>query len=216
MSEGILNRRMIFCDRLLSTHETDKLYRTCNDCDLFFCVCCQHYEDKPGPCHHYPIVFTDGACSKNGFGDAVSGIGVSCGSAEGYQWSIPVDEHVNLNPVRTNQRAELLAALEGVHRLGEIVQLKPKKCLRNSQRAEMVVATDSEYVCKGVSEWMPNWKVCAAPCCRCDMLNPTPYKVQWMAEQLWKTSVKQGSVHKARRSHFRARRSKHRCWILAD
>jgi ribonuclease HI len=29
----------------------------------------------------------------------------------------------------------------------------------NGRRAEMVVASDSEYVCKGVTEWMPKWKV---------------------------------------------------------
>jgi ribonuclease HI len=159
--EGVFNRRMVFCETMLSTYNADELYIICDDCDRFFCICCPDFSNDT-PCHHYPLVFTDGACSRNGQGDAMSGIGGSFGDDVDYQWSIPVDGRVDSTPVRTNQRAELLAAIEGVRRLGDFLQSKwllgepPTR----SSRASMVVATDSEYVCKGVTEWMPKWKVC--------------------------------------------------------
>jgi ribonuclease HI len=156
--EGVFNRRMIFCQRLLSNFNTDELYTTCNHCDCFFCICCPDYSNNV-LCHHYPVVFTDGACSANGSHGATSGIGGSFGEQAEYQWSIPVDDCVDANPVRTNQRAELLTAIEGVRRLGDILLSAKRGTAKNGRKAEMVVATDSEYVCKGVTEWMPKWKV---------------------------------------------------------
>lgn len=162
--EGILNRRMVFCETMLSNHTTDELYTTCSNCARFLCICCSCRRDYSSdtPCHHYPLVFTDGACSGNGLGRAVSGIGGSFGKDVEYHWSIPVTHLVDSTPLRTNQRAELLAAIEGVRRLGDFLQSKPdpenpRGC---DNRLEMVVATDSEYVYKGVTEWIPKWKVC--------------------------------------------------------
>jgi len=108
------------------------------------------------------VVFTDGACSRNGFDGAVSGIGGTYGNDVDYQWSIPVDERIDSTPIRTNQRAELLAAIEGVRRLGDFLESKVEENPPLNPRSVMVVATDSEYVCKGVTEWMPKWKVCVA------------------------------------------------------
>lgn len=189
MSEGVINRRMTFCDRLLSTYATHELYETCDHCDQFFCICCLHSSGNKS-CHHYPVVFTDGACSGNGFGGAVSGIGGSYGENAEHRWSILVDDRIDPNAVRTNQRAELLAAIEGVRRLGDLLlSSSSNEPARKGPRTEMVVATDSEYVCKGVTEWMPKWKVfvqfsstfvCTADSC----------EDQWMAEQLEKNCIK--------------------------
>jgi ribonuclease HI len=159
MSEGVFNRRMVFCERLLSKHSTDELYKICDHCNMFFCTCCPDYSSKK-PCHHYPVVFTDGACSGNGSGGATSGIGGLFGEEAEYQWSIPVDDHVDSNPIRTNQRAELLAAIEGVRCLGAFLLAINNPPPGRSSKLEMVVATDSEYVCNGITEWMPKWKVC--------------------------------------------------------
>ena len=65
MSEGVINHRMTFCDRLLSTYATHELYGMYDHCDQFFCICCHFSGNKS--CHHYPVVFTDGACSKKVF-----------------------------------------------------------------------------------------------------------------------------------------------------
>jgi ribonuclease HI len=156
--EGVSNRRMGFCKTLLSKFNTDELYVTCNRCYRFHCVCCSDFSNDI-LCHHYPVVFTDGACSANGSRGATSGIGGAYGEQAEHQWSIPVDDLVDANPVRTNQRAELLAAIEGVRRLGDFILSSNRKPARNGCKAEMVVATDSEYICKGVTEWMPKWKV---------------------------------------------------------
>ena len=44
----------------------------------------------------------------------------------------------------TNNRMELTAAIEGLRMLKE--------------QCEVQVVTDSEYVMKGINEWVPNWK----------------------------------------------------------
>lgn len=189
--EGVLNRRMIFCKTLLSKYTTDELYTTCSDCDQFLCICCRDYSNDT-TCHHYPLVFTDGACSRNGLGDATSGIGGSFGEDVEYQWSMPVNHLVDSTPVHTNQRAELLAVIEGVRRLGDFLQSKwdPENRPSRDDRAEMVVATDSEYVCKGVTEWMPKWKVCLPfllTQCYGDVSDH--FQDKWMADQFRKNCV---------------------------
>jgi hypothetical protein len=59
-----VDRRMVFCDNLLSKYNAAELYTTCHHCNLFLCVCCLH-SSSHFPCLHYPVVFTDGACSGN-------------------------------------------------------------------------------------------------------------------------------------------------------
>jgi ribonuclease HI len=55
-------------------------------------------------------------------------------------------------PLRSNQRAELCAARLGVELLART---------RVKGKAEAwIIATDSEYVVKGMTEWLPKWKVC--------------------------------------------------------
>jgi len=44
----------------------------------------------------------------------------------------------------TNNRMELLAVIEGLHAL--------------KRPCEVVIHTDSQYVMKGMTEWLPNWK----------------------------------------------------------
>lgn len=82
-------------------------------------------------------LFTDGACSGNpGPGGwayilhhPASGQTVDASGAE---------------PETTNNRMELMGVIEGLATL-------KKPC-----RVELV--TDSQYVAKGISQWMPNWK----------------------------------------------------------
>jgi ribonuclease HI len=126
VGQGVSNRRMIFCEYLLSMYGTDELYTVCDHCGQFLSICCRHLSNSNyNRCHHHPMVFVDGATSRNGLGGAVSGIGGTFGEAPEYQWSIPVDESVDSASVRTNQRAELLAAIIGLQRLSNIF------CLQN-------------------------------------------------------------------------------------
>lgn len=75
--------------------------------------------------------------------------------AFGIQWEVPVGG-------RTTERAELLAAVEGIQwyrdfeRGGGGCKAGDKE---HSPARELVVVSDSEYVVKGFSEWYPKWKV---------------------------------------------------------
>ena len=65
-------------------------------------------------------------------------------------WNITVDDTVDPGAARTNQRAELLAAIAGLNKLKESYE---------EDRGEYIVVTDSEYVVKGITEWFPTWRV---------------------------------------------------------
>lgn len=80
-------------------------------------------------------VFTDGACRGNpgpgGWGVLLRYKGVEkklCGGER----------------ETTNNRMELRAAIEGLQAL--------------TRRSEVVITTDSQYVRKGITEWIANWK----------------------------------------------------------
>lgn len=80
-------------------------------------------------------IFTDGACKGNpgpgGWGALLR--------YEGKERSLHGGE-----PNTTNNRMELMAAIEGLKALTE--------------PCEVTLTTDSQYVRKGITEWMTNWK----------------------------------------------------------
>ena len=58
-------------------------------------------------CHHFRLVFTDGACSHNGQDAATSGIGTAYGESERSQHAVPLTKPIDQGHKRTSQRAEL-------------------------------------------------------------------------------------------------------------
>jgi ribonuclease HI len=80
-------------------------------------------------------IFTDGACKGNpgpgGWGALLRYGEVEKGLFGG-------------EPETTNNRMELMAAIEGLSAL--------------KTRCAVVLTTDSQYVRKGISEWLPRWK----------------------------------------------------------
>ncbi|EIM83218.1 ribonuclease H-like protein, partial [Stereum hirsutum FP-91666 SS1] len=157
-----------------------KQIKHCPDCRLFFAICC-HLSDSDSdtvissgkPCHHYRVVFTDGACPGNGTGAARSGMGIVLGMDEVLQWALPVDDDVDKfdMSVRMSQRAELLAALEGVKKMSALEALcyqppamrdgwHEERSMDERDRApkQWIVVSDSEYVVKDMIEWVPSWK----------------------------------------------------------
>jgi ribonuclease HI len=80
-------------------------------------------------------LFTDGACRGNpgpgGWGALLTHAG-----RERELYGAEADT--------TNNRMELQAAIEGLAAL--------------SERCEVALTTDSTYVMKGITEWLPNWK----------------------------------------------------------
>ncbi len=80
-------------------------------------------------------IFTDGACKGN---PGVGGWGalLVCAGVEKELWGG--------EPSTTNNRMELMAAIRGLEALKRPCQVN--------------LVTDSEYVMKGIQQWMPNWK----------------------------------------------------------
>lgn len=170
-------RKFVICPSLADSHISDVI-RECNCCGRFFAQCCEIYKSsgsnnfyqssKYGNCCHYntSLVFTDGACSKNGQNDAKAGLGIVIGANREDCLSITVDNEVDYGATRTSQRAELLAAIEGLKNLEELHQSEKKKTHRTPvihreepNWARYIVVTDSEYVVKGITEWFPVWRV---------------------------------------------------------
>lgn len=84
---------------------------------------------------HTIEIFTDGACKGN---PGPGGWGVLLRLGE-HEKALHGGELMT-----TNNRMELMAAIMGLRAL--------------KKTAQVVLTTDSEYVMKGIREWMPNWK----------------------------------------------------------
>jgi ribonuclease HI len=80
-------------------------------------------------------IFTDGACRGNP-GPGGWGVLLRSGSHEKELWGG--------EPATTNNRMELTAAIEGLRKL-------TRPCVVD-------LYTDSQYVRRGITEWMANWK----------------------------------------------------------
>ncbi|KAJ7160190.1 ribonuclease H-like domain-containing protein [Mycena filopes] len=146
-------RLFAFCPTICNEYDLASRIASCDYCSRFFAQCCEHPPGLgPGSapvCHHRAVVYVDGACARNGQPGARSGIGCA----------------MDPGAVRTSQRAELLAALQG---LEFVLGLKPKYHVgsrahlsSSDTRREYVIVADSEYVVKGITEWVPQWKACA-------------------------------------------------------
>ena len=178
-AEGIIGRKMVFCDRL-QTFETDELIKTCPDCRCFVLYCCHcNARGEEGPlCHHFRLVFSDGACRFNGQIGATAGIGILYGEETGNQRAIPITSELDPGQKRTSQRAELLAALAAVRFMTEAdwpdggnATGKDEGDRLKVRNSVWVIATDSEYVVKGMTEWLPSWKVNLVSHCSLALLN---------------------------------------------
>ena len=178
--EGIVGRKLVFCSKLQS-FDTADLIRTCEECKGFFVYCCHcNNTHKNGGrykngrvCHHFRLIFTDGACLNNGQVGATAGAGIACGAEETWQLSLPIGNLLDPDQRRTSQRAELLAALTGLRYMQYKSYLEganedQEKCTKEKRKGSgaapedsvWVIATDSEYLVKGMTEWLPAWKVC--------------------------------------------------------
>ena len=123
---GIIGRKLVLCPTLAAM-ELHELVDACEECGehiLHCCHCRQHWlngpEDKEKPvCHDFRVIFTDCACANNGLAAARSGIGLALGVLDEHQISIPITDREDDFAVRSNQRAELHAALAGLKILAE-------------------------------------------------------------------------------------------------
>lgn len=161
--EGVRNRRLYLCPETTSRPVQD-LIRECPRCGgfVFYCCACNNQslydlrnEPTPISCHHFRIIFTDGACKNNGKLTAKSGIRIAYSSNTAGQLSIAITDMLDNFAVRSNQRAELLAAIIGLRTLSSTFTRKNKK-----EQRSWIVAPDSAYVVKGITKWLRTWRVC--------------------------------------------------------
>ncbi|KAK0195052.1 ribonuclease H-like domain-containing protein [Armillaria mellea] len=150
-SEGIFDRRFLLCERLAMNFSLDELITQCAYCGAYFVACCQHqsFKGKLFPCHNFRLIFVDGACSNNGRLGATAGIGIFMGSC------IPIDDALDPGTEKTSQRAELLAALQGLEKLQPIAREDDSGPVT---RPQWIIASDSEYVVLGMTKWLSKWK----------------------------------------------------------
>lgn len=99
-------------------------------------------------CRGEMLVFTDGACSNNGAVDASAGCGVIYGpDSVGFSFRLERCGPTGRKFPQTSNRAELRAVIAAL-------QLRP---WYDEGFYRIVVATDSEYVVKGITEWTRSW-----------------------------------------------------------
>ena len=149
----------------------NRLVRTCACCGHYFlrCTSCSHSrltsrQGGPIACHRYRVIYTDGFCLYNGQANAAAGVGVAFGTRRKARCSMLVGEdrdgkHNN----HTKQRADLLAAIQGIQSIDQWTSRNPpctdRKSHQDWRTLVWVIATDSEYVAKGINKWLPKWRV---------------------------------------------------------
>lgn len=162
----IVNRKFIPCPST-ADWSVPQLVLECPHCTTFLMYCCScnnralaRRQDGPPPgkhCHHFHVVFTDGACTNNGRPEAKAGIGLAYGTGDLEQMVIPITDKIDKFPVRSNQRAELLAAGRGVKMCAFFREISFNGDIEDPR--VWIIATDSEYAVKGITEWLPTWRV---------------------------------------------------------
>ncbi|XP_049758568.1 ribonuclease H1-like [Elephas maximus indicus] len=98
----------------------------------------RQYSGRGG--EHTPTVYIDGSCKNNGRDGARAGYGNYWGPGH------PLNVSERVSGRQTNQTAELRAAHRAIEQA------------KSQNMDKLIIKTDSEFVVKGVTEWMPNWK----------------------------------------------------------
>lgn len=90
--------------------------------------------------HNQTLIYTDGACTKNGKVGARAGVGIYFGENDDRNISMALP-----GVDQTNQRAELYA-----------VMLALEYCVDHSNNS-FIIYSDSMYCVKGYNEWIVGW-----------------------------------------------------------
>jgi len=101
------------------------------------------------------IVAIDGACRGNGYAGARSSYGVYFSEYSSHNFSSVIE-----GSAQSSQRAELtacMAALNRIHFFSLAVEAGFLEGLDNL--SQVIVKADSEYVVRGMTEWVPKWRL---------------------------------------------------------
>ncbi|EGU89335.1 hypothetical protein HZS61_003239 [Fusarium oxysporum f. sp. conglutinans] len=112
--------------------------RPCSDCD-----CIAPHVDSI-------FIAVDGACRGNGQANAKAAVGVFFGRRSTYNQSVLLTE-----PHVTNQIAELSAGILALKQAKDIVRTK---ALGDEPLHTIVIKADSDYLVKGMTEWVFKWE----------------------------------------------------------
>ncbi|XP_008189552.2 uncharacterized protein LOC100570279 [Acyrthosiphon pisum] len=85
------------------------------------------------------VVYTDGACSNNGYKGACAGAGVWFGNDH------PLNLSIRVPGTQTNNNAEIFSTIKAIERV------------YSTGLTRISIHTDSDFVIKSVNEWMPRW-----------------------------------------------------------
>jgi hypothetical protein len=139
--EGIVDRKLTFCPRLKEWNH-EQLIHVCSCCSNYMVHCCgcdMREADKVDQlgfkghqaevawkaavenrvatnttCHHFRLVFIRGLTTKVGK-ENVATLGFAFGKQDACQGSLVVDDEIDSSKIPvTTQRAEILAAIEGL------------------------------------------------------------------------------------------------------
>ncbi|KAK7546314.1 ribonuclease H-like domain-containing protein [Phyllosticta citricarpa] len=104
--------------------------------------------------HSLPVVFTDGACLKNGgdFPQAGYGVAIDNHSQEPCVFSFSGHDE------RSSRKAELAGVKKGLELGIEMMQQGPVANCLTASYDNFVLVTDSEYSVKAITEWLPRRK----------------------------------------------------------
>jgi ribonuclease HI len=95
------------------------------------------------------IAYTDGACKGN---PGVGGWGIILVSVDGSK------EFFGAEAKTTNNRMELMAAIKAIEKACKEQASSWISSLEDIKYPSVLVYTDSQYVQKGITEWIKNWK----------------------------------------------------------
>jgi ribonuclease HI len=93
---------------------------------------------------NHVVVFVDGACRNNGTSYAQAGLGVYFGSNSRFNCS------GSLQPGSTSQQAELWAAIAAISQCHAVNDRYPSI-------THFVIASDSQYLVRGITDWIYKW-----------------------------------------------------------
>lgn len=95
------------------------------------------------------VIAINGACSNNGRPEAISSIGVYCGPENPFNLACTL----NFRDRHTSQLAELEACAQALMKAVSIEAGRPFGDLN-----AIIIKSDSEYLVRGLTEWLPKWK----------------------------------------------------------
>ncbi|KAL7008865.1 hypothetical protein EMMF5_001612 [Cystobasidiomycetes sp. EMM_F5] len=125
----------------------------CRDCGTYLIKCPNHPRVY---CHDRRVAYVDGACSFNGQPYATSGLGVAIGELNHQQFSKSITSRVR----HTNQRADIAAAISGLHRLAQVQETSggPSHCSCHAPAKEWIIATNSSQIVETMTDLLIIWR----------------------------------------------------------